>query len=191
MLYIWLKLTNFCKEMIETVTNFIYYFQYWMQGYRDYNLIMRYAAEQGNINIVKLMMEKGASDYRPAMRSAAYEGHIDIVKLLLEKLRKRHGDNGMYSALYSRHEFYTTLDCDYPMYCAAVGGHITIVELMMENGANDYNLAICGAAQHGHINIVKLLLEKGANNYDDILEKAVEGKHVDIVNLICDICKKQ
>ena len=50
-----------------------------------YNKIMYRAAEGGHIEIVKLMLEKGATDYNRVMYKAAKGGHMDIVKCMLEK----------------------------------------------------------------------------------------------------------
>jgi Ankyrin repeats (3 copies) len=50
-----------------------------------FNSAMRYAAYGGNIKIVKLMIEKGATDFDTAMKYAAQGGHMDIVKLMIEK----------------------------------------------------------------------------------------------------------
>jgi hypothetical protein len=46
------------------------------------------------------------------------------------------------------------------MVCAATGGHRNIVELMLQKGATDYNLAMARAAKGGHTDIVDLLLKK-------------------------------
>ena len=45
---------------------------------------------------------------------------------------------------------------------AARYGHIEIVRLMIEHGANNFDEAIPDAARCGHINIVKLLEEAEA-----------------------------
>ena len=42
----------------------------------DYNNIMKIAAKEGDIETVKLCIEKGATDYDVAMANAALGGHI-------------------------------------------------------------------------------------------------------------------
>ena len=81
---------------------------------------------------------------------------------------------------------------------AASGGHIDIVDRMIELGANDYNRAMWSAAGGGfsdgsfedgifpqnHIDIVKRMLELGANNYNNAIFKAEQGGNWVIVKLI-------
>ena len=49
---------------------------------------------------------------------------------------------------------------------AAANGHLNIVKLMFEKGADDYNEAMGEAALNGHLNIVELMLEKGADDFN-------------------------
>ena len=42
------------------------------------------------------------------------------------------------------------------------GGHMNIVQLMIECGANDWNSGLSGACEGGHIVIVQLMIERGA-----------------------------
>ena len=51
------------------------------------------AASNGYLNIVELMLEKGADDYNEAMTYAAASGHISIVELMLS-----HGANNFNSS---------------------------------------------------------------------------------------------
>ena len=74
----------------------------------------------------------------------------------------------------------------YGLLGAATGGHLDIVKLMLEKGANDYNGAFRGAVQYGHIDVVKLMLEKGANNYKYAISRAAEGGYIDIVKLMLE-----
>jgi ankyrin repeat protein len=47
-----------------------------------------------------------------------------------------------------------------------VGGHIDIVKMMIDKGANDWNWGLRGACRSGHIEIIKLMIDKGANNWN-------------------------
>jgi len=66
---------------------------------------------------------------------------------------------------------------------ACKNGHITIVRLLLENGANPNNGFNC-ACSSGYINIVNLLIQHGANNWSDGLSYAYKSNNIDIVNLI-------
>ena len=79
---------------------------------------MRYAAKGGHVDIVKLMIEKGAKsgsrmNWNYGMRGAVKGGHIDIVKLMIEKEPK------------AVPEWIET-----GMYYAEKGGHKDMVELI-------------------------------------------------------------
>ena len=50
----------------------------------DYNNTMIEAAGRGHIEIIKLMLEKGATNYSSAMREAVSGGHTKIMELMLE-----------------------------------------------------------------------------------------------------------
>ncbi len=58
---------------------------------------------------------------------------------------------------------------EYPIIEAAAGGYYSLVELLVENGANIHmkdsrrNTAFLRAVACNHINVVRLLVEKGAN----------------------------
>tara|TARA_R110001599_G_scaffold348704_1_gene576198 strand:- start:112 stop:753 length:642 start_codon:yes stop_codon:yes gene_type:complete len=104
------------------------------------NRAIEWAAKGGHIDIVQLMLDKGANNYNTIMRFASENGHIDIVQLMLDK----GADNFNEAMSY-----------------AALGGHIDIVQLMLDKGANDFKESISSAA--GNMDIVRLLTdaEKG------------------------------
>jgi Ankyrin repeats (3 copies) len=130
-----------------------------------FNLAMRNAAEGGHMEIVKLMIEKGATDFVGAMARAAKGGHMEIVKLMMEK-----------GVTYF----------DTAMAYAAKGGHMEIVKLMIEKGATDFNQAIADAAYGGHIEIVKFMIEKGATSFDWAMRNAAYGGYMEIVKLMIE-----
>ncbi len=76
------------------------------------------------------------------------------------------------------------VDVDYGLYGACEGGHLEIVNLMLQKGANDCNYGLCGACEGGHLDIINTMIEKGANDWDSGLLKACKGGHLEIVNLM-------
>ena len=46
------------------------------------------------------------------------------------------------------------------MACAAINGHLNIVKLMLEKGADNYNETMEIVARRGHLNIVELIRER-------------------------------
>ena len=78
------------------------------------------------------------------------------------------------------------------LYRAARCGHRDIVELMIENGATDFNSALQNAAAGGHRDIVELMIEKGATDfYGALCSAANGGGHRDIVELLIEKRRKR
>lgn len=107
--------------------------------YHDVNIHMMLAVGEGNLKIVKLMLEKGANDHDRFMRWAARNGHVEIVRLMLELGATEYG---------------------WPMLNAAEYGHLEIVELMLTKSTIGCISAMCHASVNGHTEIVNLLLSK-------------------------------
>ena len=80
----------------------------------DWNIGLYGACIGGHIDIIKALIEKGATDWNSGLFHACFGGHIDIVKFLIEK--------GAY-------------DWNWGLYHACRNGHIDIVKLMIEKGA--------------------------------------------------------
>ncbi len=56
------------------------------------------------------------------------------------------------------------LDWNLGLYSASYGGHMAIVQLMIEKGADNWNGGLTNACSNGHMAIVKLMIEKGATD---------------------------
>ena len=115
-----------------------------------------------NMNIDELMRKYGDTEI---LFYAVKHNQTDIVKLMLEKI----------------------LDIDYyniALEYAAESGNITIIKLLIEYGANDYDNVLIIAAKIGRIDIVELMLAFGAKDYTSALEYASRGGHINIVKLM-------
>ncbi len=99
------------------------------------------ASKGGHINIINLMIEKGADHLNGGLYDACFGGHIDIVELMIKKGANQ-WDGGLRRA------------------CS--GSHIDIVKLMIEKGADHWDSGLHNACEGDHIDIVKLMIEKGA-----------------------------
>lgn len=61
-----------------------------------------------------------------------------------------------------------------------------IFELMMEKGADDWNLFLKEACKHGNIKFVEFLINKGANNWDKCFKKACESGNKELVDILIE-----
>ena len=127
----------------------------------DYYYPLRIASDNGNMNVVKLILEKGvdleerlgdAEDagtiVGEALIGAGIGGHIDIVKLLLKYGADIHTNN------------------DEAVRWASKTGQYDVVRLLLEKGADIHaqeDGALIWAYDGDHSDVVKLLLANGAD----------------------------
>jgi len=133
-----------------------------------YEEAVAHAAKGGQIELVKLLLNKGANVYYRIIEDALRNGHIDIVNFILEKYFKN-------SNILPVHNANCFLNI------AARSGHIEIVKSMLERGANLYDAAMAYAAENNHVEIVELMLERGATDYNMVMNYAAGGGHIHIV----------
>lgn len=125
-----------------------------------WDTIMVNAAEGGHMAIVRYAESNGANDWRWALLSAADAGHLDIVK---------------YAGLRGGSVW------NQAMYNAATKGHLDVVKYAASKGADNWNRVIIGATREGYLNIVKYAGSRGANNWRRVLNYARTRHHDDIV----------
>ena len=118
----------------------------------------------GNLDLVKYLVEKGANLSDGAVTGAAESGNLDLVKYLVEK-----GADIRKDAVKG----------------AAKHGYLDVIKYLLEKGAEIEEWAVYLAAKDGHLNVVKYLVEKGANkNFKIAIEDAKNNGHLDIVNYL-------
>ncbi len=115
----------------------------------NWNMRLAGACEDGHLDIINLMIEKGATNWDWGLRGACQGGHLNIVNLMIEK-----GADNWNWALRG----------------ACRGGHLDIAKLMIQKGANNWNWALRGAYENGHLEILNLMIEKGANDWNLIIK---------------------
>jgi ankyrin repeat protein len=132
------------------------------------NSLLLEAAENGHVNIVRVLLEHGAeinavvNDIATPLYMAAQEGHANIVKLLLEheantETKASNGHSSLSMAVFNK--------------------HINVINLLLKAGANTEFIIKEGftpihvANIGGYFDGVKSLLEHGANKDLRILEK--------------------
>jgi hypothetical protein len=66
-----------------------------------------------------------------------------------------------------------------------------IISFFIDEGANNWNGALSGAAKGGHKDLVLFFIEKGANCWGWAMTCASEGGHEDLVTLLEEIRQKK
>ena len=97
---------------------------------------LRYAAEAGDMDLIRYFVGLDNQGLDEAMAAAARQGHMDIVKYFV----------GLGSTAF-----------DLALYSAARKGHLDLVKYLVSLGANDFNWATILARDNGHDNIVEYL----------------------------------
>jgi len=69
---------------------------------------------------------------------------------------------------------------------ACSGSHTHLIDLMIEQGADDWDKGLSGACEGGHRDLVDLMIEKGVTCWHFGLSAACKNGHTDLVNLMID-----
>jgi hypothetical protein len=136
------------------------------------NKALCYGAENGHLEIVQYLVEKGAdihvdNDY--ALLFSAENGHLDVVKYLIEK----NGD--------------LDISIEWALLLSAENGHLEVVKYLFELRDNSriVNDILRSSARNGHLDVVKYLVEEcGADIHsadECALCHSAENGHLDIV----------
>jgi ankyrin repeat protein len=122
------------------------------------DLILQYASWYGDQNLVELSIEKGANLLTSALNYAIKGENIDLVRFFLHQTRNKSN-----------------------AFITAVGkGNRAIVDLMIENGAHNFNQGLFTAISSNKLEMVSLMLEKGATNLNEAFEYALNDNNKDI-----------
>jgi ankyrin repeat protein len=149
--------------------------------------------KNGNIEVVKMLLEKGANpravtkDGRTPLYVASRNGYLEIAKMLLGKgADAAAADNEGVTPLHAASGYghleiakmllekgvgaaVATKSGWTPLHAVSMGGHLKIAKMLLERGANpramtkDGQTPLYVASQYGRLEIVKILLEKGAD----------------------------
>lgn len=117
------------------------------KGANNLNAALRFAAVRGNLEIIKYLISKNANEIQKAVRAAANHGHLETIKYLISLDVNNVNDALLY---------------------AGKNGYLDIIQYAISQGG-DINKALQGAARGGQLEIVKYLLSQGANNLNLVL----------------------
>jgi ankyrin repeat protein len=117
------------------------------------------ACEDGNKELVELMISKGVHNWNQGLCGACLGGHLDIVELLIKK-----GAD----------------DWNNGLYYACKGGHIDVVELMLSKDVCNINGGFISAFYGKHYELSLIMITKGA----DISQVDFNSRDYDLEYLI-------
>lgn len=137
--------------------------------------ILRVAADHGQLDLVKYLVEEKNVDIEPrqclALSFAAGNGHLHVVEYLIGK-----------GVLAEQNHNWAIRD-------ASMEGHLPVVKFLVEHGANprqNDDFCLFWAFRKGHIGLAEYLISKGAdvNSRDDLLDAAVTSGKLEIVKFL-------
>jgi len=117
----------------------------------DLNYPFRVACYRGHLDIVKLLIDKGADDLNQGLIKACQGGApAELIEFLMEI--------GEY---YQGETIHPTLD--QALYGACLGRQRKTVDLLIEKGVCSWNAGLHGACLRQHQELIELMIEKGAD----------------------------
>jgi len=134
----------------------------------NWDLGFKRACEGGHIEIVHVMIQKGANHWNSGLQGACQCGNMELVKLMIEK-GATEWNEGLRDA------------CE--------GGHMDCLELMIENGAYRWDYGLWYACKGGNIECVELMIKKGAPNIKELFDTLIIKGHFDILEYLKSINK--
>ena len=114
------------------------------QGADDWNEGLRYACEEGHLDLAMLMIERGADNWTDGLHNACEGGHLDLVNLMID-----HAGQQRDATLWNK-----------GLRGACNGGHLDITMMMIERGANNWDIGFRRAYFRGHFDIMMLMTQR-------------------------------
>lgn len=103
------------------------------------------------LKFVRLSSTYDNLDLEWSLFNACWGGHKNLVDLFIQEQAEENG----------------IVDWNYGLEAAARGGHIEIINYLIENGADAWDYAMAGAAIGGYLDIVKYFVDLGANKWNE------------------------
>eukprot|EP00180_Rhodochaete_pulchella_P000509 Plantae.Rhodophyta-Rhodochaete_pulchella.ctg136.p1 GENE.Plantae.Rhodophyta-Rhodochaete_pulchella.ctg136~~Plantae.Rhodophyta-Rhodochaete_pulchella.ctg136.p1 ORF type:complete len:1128 (+),score=134.65 Plantae.Rhodophyta-Rhodochaete_pulchella.ctg136:463-3384(+) len=161
-------------------------------------------AKHGHKEIIKRLLSRGRLDIDSGLHGACEGGHLDVVEMLLSEgvdpdCRDSSGDTPLFLAAGYKHEHcidilikHDARNMDSGLRGACAGGHLDILESMLERGAdvdgrgNNGWTPLYWAAIYDRKDCLERLLANDAADVDSGLRGASEGGHLQTVSLMVD-----
>lgn len=117
----------------------------------ELNKALIVACECGYIDVVRLLISKGANDWQYGFINACERGHVDVIHLMISNAINANKALNWYAGLN----------------CACEGGYINVVHLLISLGVSDFAFGFEAACQHNHMEIAKLLYLKSGFDWSN------------------------
>jgi ankyrin repeat protein len=134
------------------------------------------AARNGHVRIIEMLLGRAdvdpSADRNKALKLACFHGYGDIVKLLLKDDRVNHysalilacknGHTNVVKIIFENRRYHSQKDLNLGFSIAISGGHLEIVEYLLDNTPINFNIGeinpIVIASIYGNLSILKRLL---------------------------------
>lgn len=128
----------------------------------DWREGLKKACEHGHVEIVKLMIARGATNFNECLFNACISENIEIVNILIDN-GATNWDKGLQGACYI--------------------GNMNLAKIMLQKGASDLNKGLQSACSKGHFKIINLMIARGATNITEGFNCACKFGRLDLVKL--------
>lgn len=160
------------------------------------------AADKGYMNIVREVLNNGATNLDDALYAAARTNDLALLtELLHAEDWPEEGIEEFNNALIiaARHGYLDAIreiinagatNLGEALVNAATSNHLNVVQFLINTGAidpMDIDWALRQAAYHGRLEIVRELVEHGATDLEDALQTAQERRHPEVVKYLRSI----
>ena len=120
----------------------------------DLNDGLYYACHEGHLDIVQLLIKRGANAFNEVFEAACGNGHLEVVKLLVNK-----GATNLFNGFSA----------------ACSNGELDIVNYLIGHGVDDWNRGLRDACRNGQLEVAKLMVANGADDFNAGLRSAIAG----------------
>ncbi|MEM3858158.1 MAG: ankyrin repeat domain-containing protein, partial [Candidatus Micrarchaeaceae archaeon] len=159
-----------------------------------------YACKNGNVEIIKLLIEKGDNNWNRALIGACKNGNIEIFNYIFRQADKTKINindifiasccNNLQLVKLIHSNFPFNFNLDKALYKACKHGKIEIINFLLTLGKIDLNCGLVGACKSGNLEIVKFLINNGADDFSSLLYHACHSKNIELIKYIININPK-
>jgi hypothetical protein len=155
-------------------------------GTPDVNVGMKLACRGGHLELVKLLIDRGANEFQHGLACACRGvGNLQVVKLMLEKM------SGAPLEVWWHRTYF-----DIAMEEASRQGHLEIVQLLFgmdlhSKGRDDFghtclDACLFRACRKGHVHVARLLISYGATAFQCAFDHAFISGRLGTLQLMID-----